>query len=265
MIISGTVRNAVKLAQLDNKWQQKKAEGNILKKDMDPQTRQINKYKEDLAKMRESNKMSEITTKIKSGSELTPEELDYLKKNNPSAYKDYLEIQQEKENYEKELKSCKTKDEVEELRVTRLGQFAAEAKQIKNNPYIPEAKKVQLMGKILAKTMGIEKVHLEYVKSLAYQNLPTDEELAEEKENGMEKAAPSAESTRQIEPSKEDAEEAQTVPADGDSAEGGTEFLIKEPDGKSGNGKSATAGADKPEIAARESVGKMKNKVSKKL
>lgn len=253
MIISGTVRGAVKLAQLDSKWQQKKAEGNVLKKDMDPQTRQINQYKEDLAKMRESNKMSDITAKIRSGSELTQQELDYLKKNNPSAYKDYLEIQQEKESYERELKGCKTKDEVEELKVTRLGQFAAEAKQIKNNPYIPEAKKVQLMGKILAKTMGIEKVHLEFVNSLAYQNLPTDEELAEEKkekeempelfgeqESGMEGENETGNKT----PSAEETENAKQM-----------EFSPGKPDGKSENARTG-----KPDATDAE----MKNKVSEK-
>lgn len=199
ILVSGTVRSATKLAQLNNKWEQKKSEGNILKKEMDPQARQIQQFKEDLAKMRENDKMSEITTKIRSGSDLTPEELDYLKRNNPSAYKDYLEIKQEKENYEKELRGCKTKDEVERLKVTRLGQFAAEAKQIKNNPYIPEGKKVQLMAKILAKTMGIEKIHLEFTRTAAYQNLPTEEELAEEQTESMESAPQSEEAAESAE------------------------------------------------------------------
>lgn len=149
ILLSGTVRNSVKLAQLDSKWQQKKRENNIFKKDIDPQMRQIEQYKEDLAKMRESNKMAEITAKMKSGERLTAEEIDYLKKNNPSAYQAYEEIRQEKENYEKQLKNCKTRDEVEKLKVQKLGQFAAEAKKIANNPCIPESKKVQLMGKTI--------------------------------------------------------------------------------------------------------------------
>ena len=182
ILLSGTVRNSVKLAQLDSKWQQKKKENNIFKKDIDPQMRQIEQYKEDLAKMRESNKMAEITAKMKSGESLTAEEIDYLKKNNPSAYQAYEEIRQEKENYEKQLKNCKTKDEVEKLKVQKLGQFAAEAKKIANDPCIPESKKVQLMGKILGKTMGVQKVHMAFVESVKYQALPTEEELARERE-----------------------------------------------------------------------------------
>lgn len=186
ILLSGTVRNSVKLAQLDSKWQQKKKENNIFKKDIDPQMRQIEQYKEDLAKMRESNKMAEITTKMKSGERLTAEEVDYLKKNNPSAYQAYEEIRQEKENYEKQLKNCKTKDEVEKLKVQKLGQFAAEAKKIANNPCIPESKKVQLMGKILGKTMGVQKEHMAFVESAKYQALPTEEELAREREEKAE-------------------------------------------------------------------------------
>lgn len=186
ILLSGTVRNSVKLAQLDSKWQQKKKENNIFKKDIDPQMRQIEQYKEDLAKMRESNKMAEITAKMKSGESLTAEEIDYLKKNNPSAYQAYEEIRQEKENYEKQLKNCKTKDEVEKLKVQKLGQFAAEAKKIANDPCIPESKKVQLMGKILGKTMGVQKVHMAFVESAKYQALPTEEELAREREEKAE-------------------------------------------------------------------------------
>lgn len=186
ILLSGTVRNSVKLAQLDSKWQQKKKENNIFKKDIDPQMWQIEQYKEDLAKMRESNKMAEITAKMKSGESLTAEEIDYLKKNNPSAYQAYEEIRQEKENYEKQLKNCKTKDEVEKLKVQKLGQFAAEAKKIANDPCIPESKKVQLMGKILGKTMGVQKVHMAFVESAKYQALPTEEELAREREEKAE-------------------------------------------------------------------------------
>lgn len=178
-IITGTIRNTVKLADLDNKWQQKKQNGGLaVKKETDAETRQILQYKEDLERMREGNHMASLEVKLRSGNNLTQEEIDYLKKNNPTAYRNYLEIQREKEAYERRLKSCKTKDDVEKFKVTELGKLAAESESVSNNPRIPEGKKLELIGKILGKVMNVQKVYTEFVKSGAYQELPTEEEAA---------------------------------------------------------------------------------------
>ena len=53
--------------------------------------------------MRESKKLSDISTKLKAGSSLTSEEIEYLQRNNPELYKEYEEIQNEKKAYEREL------------------------------------------------------------------------------------------------------------------------------------------------------------------
>lgn len=179
--IIGTIRSAVKLAELDNKWQQKKQKGGkAFSKEMDPMTKQIMQYKEDLEKMRENRELSAITAKVKAGEGLTPDEIEYLQKNNPQMYKEYMEVKSEKEAYERELKSCRTKDDVERLKLNRMSSFMAQAKSVMNNPNIPEGAKLALMEKILMKTMGVQKVHMKFVQSSYYKSLPTDEELAEE-------------------------------------------------------------------------------------
>lgn len=179
--IFGTIRNTVKMAEMDNKWEQKKAKGGkAFQKEMDPQLRQIEQYKEDLKKMRESNQMASIDAKLSSGGLLTPEEISYLQKNSPEKYKEYMEIRNEREAYERQVKSCRTKDEVERLKLSKMNGFIAEAKSITNNPNIPKGQKKAMLEKILRKVMGIQKEHLEFVRSARYKNLPTDEELAEE-------------------------------------------------------------------------------------
>lgn len=196
--IIGTIRSAVKLAELDNKWQQKKQKGGkAFSKEMDPMTKQIMQYKEDLEKMRENRELSAITAKVKAGEGLTPDEIEYLQKNNPQMYKEYMEVKSEKEAYERELKSCRTKDDVERLKLNRMSSFMAQAKSVMNNPNIPEGAKLALMEKILMKTMGVQKVHMKFVQSSYYKSLPTDEELAEEtkektesNEEGLEEIKP---------------------------------------------------------------------------
>lgn len=180
--IAGTVRNSVKLAMLDNKWQQKKAKGGkAFSKEMDPQIRQINQFQEDLERMRENNEMNSIVTKLKAGKRLSSDEIEYLKRNAPEAYREYVEIQQEKEAYEREIKACKTKDEVERVRFNKISGYLAAAKSVAHNPNIPSGMKAALAEKILKKVAGINSVHMEFVQSVQYKNLPTDAELAEER------------------------------------------------------------------------------------
>lgn len=176
-LITGTIRNTIKLAEMDQKWQQKKEEtGKKEFAEMDPQSRQIALYQEDMRKIRENRQKEALNNKLKAGEGLTPEEIDYLKKHDPKAYQEYLEVKQEKAAYEKRLKACKTKEDVEKLKLHKMGHFMAEAKSIANNPNIPKEKKLELMEKLLKKVTGVQKKHMDYTASAQYQKLPTQEE-----------------------------------------------------------------------------------------
>lgn len=126
--------------------------------------------------MREGNKSSDIYVKIKSGAELTSEEIDYLKKNNPNALREYEDIKREKEAYKNQLKNCRTKEEVEELKVQKMNSYISEARRISSNPYIPEGKKSELMDNIMARVLNIQDAHVEFTKTIKYISLPDDED-----------------------------------------------------------------------------------------
>ena len=171
--ISSRNRQDIQREEREEKAQQKRLA------DMDPLVRQLKQYREDAAHMRENNQMASVDTKLKSGEELTPEEQEYLKQNDPDAYREYQEIRQEREAYKRQLKSCRTKEDVEKLKLNKMGSFMAEAKKIANNPVIPKGKKKGLMEKLLKKAVGVEEEHIAFVKTAEYQNLSTEEELTE--------------------------------------------------------------------------------------
>lgn len=205
--ITGTIHNAVKLAALDSKWQQKKKNaGKEEQKDIDPQVKQ---YQEDMARMRESRQKSSIDTKLNSGAELTQEELEYLKKNNPEMYRQALEIKQEKEAYERQLKACHTKEDVEKLKVSKMGNFMAEAESIMNNANIPKAKKVSLMGKLLKKVMGIDSINQAFVQSAEYSRMPEEEDEQKQMETDEEKKTKDALTDTEIEKTPETPEKSE--------------------------------------------------------
>lgn len=201
MFIAGTIRSSVGLAELDSKWQLKKSElSGGKKQEMTAEERELWHFQQQADDIREGRKPAEIDAKLQSGAKLTPEEVDYLKKNNPQALKEYEEAQKEREGYKRQLRNCKSKEEVEELKTTKMGQFMAAAKSIVNNPYIPKGKKCQLMKKMLMEVSGIEREHQEFLKTSQYISLPDEEEEREKHKNseGLQNADEETASGRDI-------------------------------------------------------------------
>lgn len=184
-LISGSISSAVRLWKLDNEWQQKKQTGKIFSKEMTAEEKMIQQYKEDAAKMRENSRLAEISSRIKSGGQLTYDELQYLMRKNPGLYKQYQEIQMEKQAYEEELKNCKTKDEADKLRMNKMNAFVSELKKIVNNPAIPQSEKKAFAEKIIARTAYINKVHNEFIETGKYAALPENDKDERERGDSM--------------------------------------------------------------------------------
>lgn len=193
-MITGTVRNAVQLQTLTNKWEQKKKSGNVLSKDerneranWTQEQRMINDYQEQLEKEKEASKKQAIANKISGGQTLTPEEEKYLATYDPQGLADYKQTKSERKAYEEKLKNCKTKDEVQRLKTTTLGKELASLKKVINDPYIPISEKLKKAQQTLGKTNNIQQAEEEFIESGKYDDLPTNCELAIEqaKENNI--------------------------------------------------------------------------------
>ena len=181
MFIAGTVRNTVSLASLDSKWQQKKQQNPVRKtEEMTAEQRELQRFQEQLKEMRE-NRSPDINAKLMAGGKLTQEEIEYLRKNDPQKLKEYEEIQQERASYKKQLKNCKSKEEVERLKMTRMGRYMSQAKSIASDSTIPKGEKYKMMVKLLSEANGVAKEHIKFTKSLRYAQLPEEDEDAKKK------------------------------------------------------------------------------------
>lgn len=78
------------------------------------------------------------------------------------------------------LRQCKTKEEVDRVKLQKLGELESSLSSIVNDPAIPKSAKLAKAQEILAKTNNIEAAHLEFVKSADYQSMPTDDEKKEQ-------------------------------------------------------------------------------------
>lgn len=171
--IAGTVRNAMKMVQLDMQWQQKKMNISAEKpKTYTMEERQLQQYQKDVEEMRKSRWIAALMNKIQNGEPLTPEEEAYLERNYPQALKEYEDTRMERAAYKEELKKCKSKEEAEQLKMNKMNEFMSAAKTVDSNPNIPKAAKIGLMERILRRLVGIEEEHVKFTRSLRYQKLP---------------------------------------------------------------------------------------------
>jgi len=104
--------------------------------------------------------------------------MEYLQKNDPQMYQKVKSIEAEQKNYENELKRCKTKEEVQRVRTNHAAASLSAVNNIKNNPNIPEGKKLELIWQEHMKNQALEEVTKEFVESGKYAKLPTEAEKA---------------------------------------------------------------------------------------
>lgn len=179
---TGTIQSQVSLQMLDLKWQKKKQDINS-KKDIEGMTQDeilLDRLERQAQTERERSATSELYTKLKTGGTLTEEEIAYLKEHDPEALAEYEKAQTEKKAYENALKNCRTKEDVQRLKLNRMGSFAAQAKEIASNLYIPKDKKVTLMQRLNNEVCMIRDAHQAFEKSRAYEELPEEQELRRE-------------------------------------------------------------------------------------
>lgn len=182
LMIAGTIRQSVQMATMNNLIEEKKTKGFVKKQEeMTPEERMLEQFKEQAAQNKEAEYTNGIANKVMSGEKLSMEEIEYLQKKNPELLKKYREMQEEAKAYERQLRRCKTKEEVERVRVNKINGYLAQAKSVSNNPVIPKGEKKAILEEIMARLTKIEKVHMKFVKSVEYKELPKEQEIAKER------------------------------------------------------------------------------------
>lgn len=203
--------------------------------------RLLQHYQEQISQMHESNFQQELQAKLDSGQELTPEEEQYLEKVNPDALKEHEKLKEEVAAYRKQLQNCRTKKDVEKLKLYKMGQFMSEVKTVSNDPHIPKAKKKAMLEQILKRTYAIEKEHNDYTKTPEYQAKPDKEPYEDVSPSDKDRSsadstdASSSDSTDNAEISSGPDSAEESVDAADDAPDKRTDDLVKaEHDDKSG-------------------------------
>ena len=201
--------------EMQMKWQKRKDSSDFTadgKMKLDLISRQAEEIRQ--AQADGSAKLSsQIRSKLANGKKLTIEEMEYLQKNDPQLYQKVKSIEAEQKNYENELKRCKTKEEVQRVRTNHAAASLSTVNNIKNNPNIPEGKKLELIWQEHMKNQALDEVTKEFVESGKYAKLPTEAEKAEAEKELKE----AKEAELGIEDPAEEAEEKDKAEADSET------------------------------------------------
>ena len=151
-----------------------------------------NKIEEDDPRPERSEQMEmDIEIKLNAGKKLSAEEMLYLKAYAPDTYQKAQTILQERTAYEKELESCQTKDEVEQLKSRYASAAVERIRAIRKTPGLSSRNKRELLKMEHMRAAALDDSMHEFVKSREYEMLPEGPENQEEGNmEGNEKAGP---------------------------------------------------------------------------
>lgn len=177
----GSVTSYMKSMKLQTKWNQKKSTGDFSKDECKSSLQRKNEmFKKSYMEQQKNNEsdktLTSIHAKIAAGTKLTTEEMRYLQVKDPTSYQKVKRLEMEKKQYEEDLKRCKTKNDVEKLKMTKVSSALSSINSVKNNPNIPDATKLAVCEEELHKLSEFEKIELKFKQSSQYQDLPTEAE-----------------------------------------------------------------------------------------
>lgn len=217
----GSIDNYTKTLNMQAQWNLKKKSGDVTSHtpSFDEWLKSSTQSAEEESGSNNDEKLSSILQKAYTGKKLSEDELNYLQTKDPLSYQKIRSIQQEQKSYEQELKKCKTKEDVQRLKMSRIASSLSTVKSIENNPHITQEKKLQLINLEKMRCDKLERTTHAYVKSGEYEQLPSEAEQTKAHQE-MEKA----EQHTEVEQSKE--------PAQMEQAEKVDEFSTKEQDDK---------------------------------
>lgn len=121
-------------------------------------------------------KLQSIQMKVYNGRALTLKEKAYLKEHDPETYEKARSLERQKRAYEEALKRCRTKEEVQRLKLAHLGASLSVVNAVKNDPHITKAKKLEILMLENGKMANLEKATQKFMESSAYKKLPGERE-----------------------------------------------------------------------------------------
>ncbi len=180
-VIAGSLHSYANSMKMQMKWEQKQSKSDYTADGATSISEKLRKEASGIGSPASGNRsdaaiMGGIRAKLTAGKRLSSAELDYLKKNDPETYRHVKAMEMERKAFEQQLKNCKTKEEVQRLKASRMAASLDRVRDVNNNPNIPDGEKLKLTMEEHQKVSSITDATVEFAESGDYKNLPTEAE-----------------------------------------------------------------------------------------
>lgn len=190
----GTVQSYTQSMKAKNLWEQRKQSGYYDKlAERDPARASVQEQADKMHQLPDTEREA-INRKLRQGKTLTYAEKEKLRTTDPGLYEKVQNLEAEKKRYEQELKHCKTKDDVQRLKLQRLQSSMHTVNTVSNNPNIPLEKKLEIAEHENMRVNTINRATERFVTEGSYARLPTQQEVnsARREEAELERPTPEA-------------------------------------------------------------------------
>lgn len=176
----GSVNSYLKNMDMQQKWDQKQRTGNYKADGIKTASEWIENQKNNIKEKEESTGNDKVLTGIKdkfyAGSRLTSSELQYLQKKDPVAYQQAAAAERERRIYERELRMCRTKEDVQKYKMSHTVRALENVKSTMNNSSVSKDKKVESVLGEHQKMSAVNAAERDFVRSGEYSRLPSEAE-----------------------------------------------------------------------------------------
>lgn len=173
----GSINEYVKAMELKTQWKAKRETGDYAgheDKPMSEWEKAAKDMEEKTEKDREKVRLHSIYMKMSSGKKLTEEERSYLRDKDPVSYEKSRSIDRERKAYERQLKRCKTKEDVRRLKMSKLSTSLSTVNAVKNDPHITDDMKLKLATMEKSRVAALEDVERKFVRRGDFGRLPAN-------------------------------------------------------------------------------------------
>lgn len=180
--LMSNITSSLKMTDMKNKWKQKQKSGDYKADGTSGLKDWLEKKKRESEQIlknsgfkseddKDNDKYNSLITKYRAGGKLSDSEMEYIRKKSPLVYKQIKSNEEEVKRYEESLKKCRSKQEVQRLKMSHIGASLSGVNAVKNSPYVTASDKAAFASNEQRKLNDIDRITVKFVRSEKYKKL----------------------------------------------------------------------------------------------
>lgn len=171
--VVGNMHTHLKHLKMQDDWNKRQLSG----EDASSEAAHVDTWQQNVSgqespEKQDGQKLETIQRKRDLGGKLTQEEKAHLRRNAPEEYAELVQEERAEKAFAQALRSCRSREEVERLRMSRLQCARETIQDVENDPDIPAEKKLRIAVSQQRQLRAAEEAVREFSEEESYRKLP---------------------------------------------------------------------------------------------